>query len=258
MLESQKNYSGISVTTRQKVAVAFLLSFILLMIGLTVNGMRQNLRESLTYGGDQKKIADLDTVASSTDSYLKEKDTDNDGLNDYDEMKVYGTSPFLPDTDGDGINDQEELKRGTNPNCPEGQACTGQGALYNANSGDAASTSPLVADPAQAVFTEEQLMQMEQVGQLANMKEQLDAMSPDATSSGSSAQVTAPAIENIATSSGLAITEKAQAQAILEGGASAVNLRAALLKAGIPQSQLNQISDEALLASYRDMLNKQK
>jgi len=35
-------------------------------------------------------------------------DTDDDGLNDYDEINMYGTDPSNPDTDGDGINDNED------------------------------------------------------------------------------------------------------------------------------------------------------
>ena len=50
-------------------------------------------------------------------------DTDGDGLTDYEEIFIYGTSPYLEDTDGDGISDKDEIERGTNPNCPEGQDC---------------------------------------------------------------------------------------------------------------------------------------
>lgn len=56
----------------------------------------------------------------------KRRDTDGDGISDYDEEKVIGTSPYLRDTDGDGIPDNAELAQGTNPICPEGQACTGE------------------------------------------------------------------------------------------------------------------------------------
>lgn len=50
-------------------------------------------------------------------------DTDGDGLTDYDEMYVYGTSPYLEDTDSDEILDIEEIKKGSDPNCPEGGSC---------------------------------------------------------------------------------------------------------------------------------------
>lgn len=54
---------------------------------------------------------------------LKTKDTDGDGLSDYQEEYITQTSTYLNDTDGDGIPDKEEISRGTNPNCPEGQQC---------------------------------------------------------------------------------------------------------------------------------------
>lgn len=43
------------------------------------------------------------------------RDTDKDGLTDYEEMNIYGTDSLNPDTDGDGMNDGEEVKRGRNP-----------------------------------------------------------------------------------------------------------------------------------------------
>ncbi|MBP7134056.1 hypothetical protein KBA73_02465 [Patescibacteria group bacterium] len=54
---------------------------------------------------------------------LKKKDTDRDGLSDYDESYIYHTSAYLADTDGDNVPDGEEVARGINPNCPEGKTC---------------------------------------------------------------------------------------------------------------------------------------
>lgn len=42
-------------------------------------------------------------------------DEDEDGLEDWDEVMIYGTEPCNPDTDGDGLNDGEEVDIGTNP-----------------------------------------------------------------------------------------------------------------------------------------------
>lgn len=42
-------------------------------------------------------------------------DTDQDGLPDGIEVKLYNTNPKLPDTDGDGLIDGEEVRRGTLP-----------------------------------------------------------------------------------------------------------------------------------------------
>jgi hypothetical protein len=45
-------------------------------------------------------------------------DSDNDGINDYDEMNIYHTDPNKADTDGDGFNDKEELVNGFSPFTP--------------------------------------------------------------------------------------------------------------------------------------------
>ncbi len=42
-------------------------------------------------------------------------DTDNDGLEDYDERTQWGTDPLNPDSDGDGLDDGTEVAIGTSP-----------------------------------------------------------------------------------------------------------------------------------------------
>lgn len=54
---------------------------------------------------------------------LKEVDTDEDGLSNFDELYIYTTSPYLYDSDSDGKSDQEEVEQGEDPNCPSGQQC---------------------------------------------------------------------------------------------------------------------------------------
>jgi hypothetical protein len=51
------------------------------------------------------------------------KDDDSDSLNNFQELYVTGTSPYLADTDSDGVNDSTEITAGTNPNCPTGDTC---------------------------------------------------------------------------------------------------------------------------------------
>ena len=75
------------------------------------------------------KIADTQNantvVASAELEKLKNKDTDGDGISDYNELYAYRTSPYLKDSDGDGIADGTELETGANPNCPQGKVCEG-------------------------------------------------------------------------------------------------------------------------------------
>jgi len=54
---------------------------------------------------------------------LQSIDTDHDGLNDYEELYFYQTSPYLPDSDSDGITDKVELDEGKDPLCAEGTVC---------------------------------------------------------------------------------------------------------------------------------------
>jgi len=54
---------------------------------------------------------------------LRGQDTDNDSLNDYDELYVFRTSPFIEDSDSDGLLDGDEVMAGTDPNCPRTKTC---------------------------------------------------------------------------------------------------------------------------------------
>lgn len=54
---------------------------------------------------------------------MKEADTDGDGLTDYDEIYLYGTSAYLTDSDSDGFSDKDEISSGNDPNCAAGKIC---------------------------------------------------------------------------------------------------------------------------------------
>lgn len=64
------------------------------------------------------------TVAASAElEALKTKDTDHDGLSDYDELFFYHSSPYLFSTAGDGISDGVKAQKGENPSCAENTTC---------------------------------------------------------------------------------------------------------------------------------------
>lgn len=62
---------------------------------------------------DNDGILDSDEISYGTNPYSA--DTDGDGLNDLDELKIYFTNPRAADTDGDGYADGNEIKSGYNP-----------------------------------------------------------------------------------------------------------------------------------------------
>ena len=53
----------------------------------------------------------------------KTRDSDGDGLVDYDELYVYKTSPYLTDSDSDGFDDKMEVFSGNDPTCPSETDC---------------------------------------------------------------------------------------------------------------------------------------
>lgn len=66
----------------------------------------------------------LEDKAGIAESLYRLKDTDGDGLSDYDEIYVYGTSPYLRDTDSDNISDYDEIAMGSSALCKEGESCS--------------------------------------------------------------------------------------------------------------------------------------
>lgn len=111
-------------TKEQKIGLILLSAFVVLAISFGVLQMRNTMYRPFALNnsipaflGDQVNTPDA----------LRYRDTDLDGLNDFDELYVYATSPYLADTDSDGINDKQEVEKGTNPNCAEGRTCSGAG-----------------------------------------------------------------------------------------------------------------------------------
>lgn len=78
---------------------------------------------SSTQDSDSDGLTDEEEKLVGTDP--NEVDSDQDGLFDRDEIKVYQTNPLLADTDKDGYNDGSEVKNGYNP--------AGPGKLYELN-----------------------------------------------------------------------------------------------------------------------------
>ncbi len=63
----------------------------------------------------------------------RQQDTDGDTLSDGDEVNEHGTSPTNPDTDGDGVPDGVEVNNGTNPLLPPTATPTPSNTPQNTN-----------------------------------------------------------------------------------------------------------------------------
>ena len=121
----------------QKTAVIILAVLAVLIVVFWVWQMKANINRPFNY---DSKTTDSSATSTDIDYVLKNQDTDNDGLSDYDEIYTYKTSPYLEDSDSDGFFDKAEIDKGTDPNCPQGKDC------------GAATETATPSDPAASVF----------------------------------------------------------------------------------------------------------
>jgi len=117
-----QNKVNVSFTLGQKVSAGVLVSVIIVILFFGFSRLKKNIEAPF----DLFVNASIPKVLSEEEkelSELRNKDTDEDGLNDYDEQYIYQTSPYIQDSDSDGIDDKKEIENGSNPNCPAGQDC---------------------------------------------------------------------------------------------------------------------------------------
>jgi len=111
------------LSKEQKIGFVLLFCFAILTVGLGMLQIRNTMYAPFALNNNippdlKEKVND--------EMSLQYRDTDMDGLNDFDELYVYSTSPYLADTDSDGIQDKQEVDLGKDPNCVEGQDCIPQ------------------------------------------------------------------------------------------------------------------------------------
>lgn len=119
---------------QQKMAVVSLAILTILIIVLWALQFNAQLNRPFSTDDKNKKTAGLETIDLSL------KDSDGDGLSDYEEINISKTSPYLEDSDSDSISDKQEVSQGTDPNCPVGKICNGVGS----SSGPEASSSETI------------------------------------------------------------------------------------------------------------------
>jgi len=114
----------------QKIAAISLAFFAFLVIIFWSIQFKKSITSPLAYQADQGQTQEAASTCTGPDctaneeEALKTKDTDGDGLTDWDELNIYHTSPYLEDSDSDGFSDKEEIESDNNPNCPTGRDCS--------------------------------------------------------------------------------------------------------------------------------------
>jgi len=200
----------------QKIALAGLSVIAVFFVVMWMVQLNKKINDPFSIGDETALTNSAPQEDANSEAVLKAKDTDGDGLNDWDELNVYKTSPYLADTDSDGIPDGAEVKNGTDPNCPEGRDCSKTGVLENANASSSLQLAP-------------------QSNSIDAINTLLSQLSAQATGTSSPAQTNS-------------------SQNLLGGKADVASLRKALLDSGLNQKILNALTDQQLLQSYQDTL----
>ncbi|MFA6171186.1 MAG: thrombospondin type 3 repeat-containing protein [Patescibacteria group bacterium] len=214
----------------QKIAVAVLAVFALFVVVIWTVQFKKSLTQPFVYNGETDTADNAATSACSgpdcpeTVARQKSADTDHDSLNDYDELYIYQTSPYLEDSDSDGILDGVEVKNGTDPNCPEGKVC------YKSSISSGAQT--------QASSTPNSV----NLETLQQMSQQLDALSP--------------AVQNEASQQTNSNTGSDALQQLTSGQIDAKTLRQLLIDHGMQKSVLDKISDDELIKSFGEVMSQ--
>jgi hypothetical protein len=183
----------------------------------------------------------------------QQKDTDKDGLSDYDELNIHGTSPYLEDSDSDGFTDKEEVDGGFNPNCPGEDDCLGSSIISpNTNTGIA---GPPLSGPSSADDLRNLLLQGGfPVAQLNDISDDQLVLLYQQAISGEEPNFDAISgsdqSQNISTSPSQSDQDLIAELSNLTGE----QIRQLMIEQGAPESILSQVSDDELRAMFLSQL----
>lgn len=237
------------------VVLGFLAFFMIIFWGYSLN---HKLNDPFTYKGTDRGEQDTETETETADMI---KDTDNDGLTDYEEANVYNTSPYLDDSDSDGYKDGDEVKNNTNPNCAVGADCNQELVLEKVDTTSGLDAeNGLMADiisnvDVSSVPQDELKAIREAFLEAGYDKAKLDQMTDQ--------QVYQAYLISLQLSSTQGDTSVSAEQVVNTSGGNkettisssdAKAIREAYEKAGYDKTKLDQISDEDLIKAYQEAL----
>lgn len=250
-----ENISVDKRSTKEKVTVVLVLITGFLAVILGITQMSSSIKKPLT---DLILLAGNDTgLPSEASAVLAQQlqDTDGDGLSDYDELNVYGTSPYLDDSDSDGVLDKAEIDAGHDPNCPGSDTCfrtdttvlnttlspTDQKTLLSASSDPKVIRELLIKNG----FPKEQLDAITDAQLLATYQQAILGQSPTVSS-------------NINTTSSTTSLSQINIKSIDDlKNLTGAQIRQLMISQGAPADVLSQVSDEELKTMFLTKLNSQ-
>lgn len=188
--------------------------------------------------------------ASSIES-LRTKDTDTDGLSDYDELYVYQTSPYLADSDSDASTDKAEIDRGSDPNCPDGQSCrdpsitnTNADPTANIDTTSSAVSMELLRESLKSSGAPENIVDNLSDAELLELYNSVVGEDGTATNSTGTTNTSQPNSSSQVTTSDLQ-------------NLTPDEIRKFLIEAGVDKSVIDDVDDDTLRAIFEQAINEE-
>lgn len=181
-------------------------------------------------------------------SVLRSKDTDNDGLSDYDEMYVHGTSPYIEDTDSDGYSDKTEIDSGNNPICKAGEKCL-------LNTVDATGTTSVTSADNLVAPTDPYAMTATEIRALL-LQSGLDEATLEQIDDETLRQMFQQAYSEAEQTAGTDVSSgDINVDTTTKNEYTPVELRKMLIDSGVAKEQVDAVTDEELLRLYQEIIS---
>lgn len=110
------------LTGQQKLGLSVFVVIGIATLFLGIMQIKKNVASPFVRNTDIK-FRTPEEIEKANEDRLKALDTDGDSVNDFDELYVFRTSPYLEDSDSDGEPDGKEIAANSDPNCPKGKTC---------------------------------------------------------------------------------------------------------------------------------------
>lgn len=250
LLHNQETNPLENLKRNQKIALILVTLIAIGVLTLGIIQSKNNLKIPVAnISGDGKAVAvNAATETENSDEALKSKDTDGDKLNDYEEINIYDTSPYLSDSDSDGDSDFDEVQRGEDPACPKGQQCFRSNTVADTGEIATGTTSTVGAETVNPTVSAAELRDLlvqsgnatrEQVDQIDD-KTLLDLYNESVKNNPvAGTETNGSKLNNVSTNT-----------------MTTAQIRAALLEQGMDKATLDQIDDATLKQLYSEALEK--